>query len=438
MRVLLIQSYLGGSEPPVFPMGLACLKAALVSRGHEVSGFDPNIAGLHADYRPALAAAIEAHAPEVVGVSLRNIDSTNKRVVVFYYALFRELLTAVREHTRAPLVVGGSGFSMFAETIMRREPRIDYGVFLEGEHAFPLLLEKLAAPEATPWERVPQLFHREGDMVHFTGEGPKVDMTATPPPDMTVVDLADYRARPEAVGVESKRGCGMACVYCPYGFLNGRSCRLKEPERLVDELARLAEDHHVTSFTFTDSIFNAPAHHARAVCEAMVRRDVRLRWSAWFSERELTSDFLELALEAGCRNVILSPDGFSDDVLEALRKHLTKREILAAYEAASTIAARPEGFELSYNFFKNPPGQSLTAFLEMARFIVQAKWRLRGKVHFELNSLRVEPHTSLHQIALADGQVAPNDDLLEPRYYTQRRTAYLERLVNLLLRLRGK
>jgi hypothetical protein len=93
--------------------------------------------------------------------------------------------------------------------------------------------------------------------------------------------------------------------------------------------------------------------------------------------------------------------------------------------------------EICYNFFKNPPGQTLGAFAGLLRFFVSAKLKLRKRIHFEFSSLRVEPHTRLHAIAMKEGAVRPDDDLLYPRPYTNRRTIYIEWLFNLLLRLKG-
>jgi len=423
MRVLLVQSYLGGAEPPVFPAALACLKPALAN--HEVMAFDPNIA---ADPYGELAAAIRAFQPEAVGLSLRNIDSTNKRVVVFYYQYFKDMLDVIRQETAAPLIVGGSGFSMFAETVMEDAGLVDFGVYLEGERTFPALLDNLDAPE-----RVASVFYRKGGRVRYSGDGLKVAGDDLPEPDFGVLPVTPYLAMPWGVGLETKRGCALSCVYCPYGFLNGKKYRLKDPKRVADEAETLAA-RGARRFTFLDSVFNLPKEHAAAVCRELAARKTGLRWSAWFNERELDAPLLDLAVAAGCENVILSPDAFSDAALARLGKSIRKADILRAYVL---LKDRPE-LEVSWNFFKNPPGQTFGAFLCMAAFVIRARLHLGRRAHFEFNSLRVEPHTALHKIALAEGVAGEGDDLLRPLYYTQKRTAFIERLFNAALRLAGK
>lgn len=426
MKVLLLQAYLGGSEPPVFPIGLSCISASV--KGHELRVFDPNVA---VDPVADLQRMLEGFRPEVIGISLRNIDSTNKRKVVFYYRYLKETLDIVKDSScdKARIIIGGSGFSMFAQEIMRDEPRIDYGVYLEGERTFPALLEQLGQPGS-----VRGVFYREGGKVIFTGPNTQADLNAAPLPDRTTIGVDPYIGSTEAIGIETKRGCMLGCIYCIYGFLNGKNMRLKAPVRVVDEIEILVKEHGVKGFTFIDSVFNLPLRHAEEICREMSRRKLNVKWSAWFNEKGLTREFIELARDAGCKNVILSPDGFSDEILKKLGKNIVKEDILRCYAVLKNI----DGLEVSYNFFKNPPGQTVSAFLSLVNFCIKARREMGRRVHFEFNSIRIEPHTALFKLALEEGMVKENQNLLFPVYYSNRRTAYIDFLLNRVLGILGK
>ncbi|MBI4666709.1 MAG: cobalamin B12-binding domain-containing protein [Nitrospinae bacterium] len=425
MKVLLVQAWLGGAESPVYPIGLASIAATL--NGHDVKVFDPNVSA-----RPYedLKEITQSFAPDVAGVSLRNIDSTNKRVVVFYYERLREMIDVIKSaapHTK--IAVGGAGFSMYAEEIMRDEPRIDYGVYLEGEEVFNRLLDRLAEPEKTA-----SVYYRANGSVAFSGPGVPPSFNRLPAPAMDLVPVESYAPFRDSIGVETKRGCALNCIYCIYGFLNGREYRLKDPSRIVDEIEILVNRHGAQKFTFVDSVFNIPKSHAEAIMREMIKRRVQAKWSAWFNEKGFTREFAELAKEAGCSNFIMSPDGFSNESLKALGKNISRKDILEAYSVLRDM----DGVEVSYNFFKNPPGQTLPNFIAMALFCVRAKRAMGRRVHFEFNSIRVEPHTRLHKIALDEGLVSPADSLLKPCYYTNRKTKYIETALNFLLSLKGK
>ncbi|RNE88439.1 radical SAM protein [Marichromatium sp. AB31] len=426
MRVLLIQAFLGGNEPLVFPIGLGSLAANLV--GHQVRVLDTNLVE---SPRAALAEALAEFAPEAIGISLRNIDSTNKREVVFYYPLLGELLEVIERHARAPVIIGGSGFSMFAREIMEAEPRLDLGVHLEGEETLQLLLERLDRPET-----VPSVFYRRDGALHFSGplQGP-VDLDAIALPERGALRVGDYRAGfVDAIGVETKRGCPLSCVYCIYGYLNGKRMRLRDPRLIVDEIEALVRDHGVERFTFVDSVFNLPRAHAERICRELIARGVRARWSAWINERHADAAFMALAVRAGCVHAIFSPDAIADPTLRRLGKDMRRADILRIYR----LLSRHPGLEVSYNFFRNPPGQTLGNLLSILFFVLRARLRLGRRVHFEFSVLRIEPHTGLHRIALEEGVVDPDDPLLYPRYYTNPRTRHLDRAFDVLLWLKGR
>lgn len=426
MNILLVQAYLGGSEPPVFPIGLSCIASAV--KGHELKVFDPNVA---ANPFSEMVETLASFKPEIVGISLRNIDSTNKRKVVFYYKLLKKMIDIIKAGpcSGVKIIIGGSGFSMFAHEIMQDEPRIDYGVYLEGERTFPELLEQLEHPGS-----VKGVLYREGGKIIFTGPNIQTDLNAVQLPDRAIIGISAYIGAPDSIGIETKRGCMLGCVYCVYGFLNGKNMRLKNPVRVVDEIEALTRDMQLQSFTFVDSVFNIPLSHAEAICREIIRRRLKVSWSAWFHEDRLTEKFVKLAVDAGCNKLILSPDGFSDKTLRKLGKSIKKQDILEVFNLLKNM----RGFEVCYNFFKNPPGQDLFTFLKLMRFYVITKLRLGKRAHFEFNAMRIEPHTGLYKIALEEGLIKKEDNLLYPKYYTSMNTRYIEQIFNTMLLLKGK
>ncbi|MEO5361024.1 MAG: radical SAM protein [Nitrospirota bacterium] len=375
-----------------------------------------------------LRETIQNFSPEIIGISIRNIDSTNKRRVVFYYKYLKDTLDVIKAVSGAVIVAGGSGFSMFAAEIMKDEPRIDFGVFLEGEITLPLLIENISTPE-----KVASVYYRKDGELIFTGKGASTDVNLLNAPLRAGMNVGGYKKARDAIGVETKRGCGLTCIYCVYGFLNGKSLRLRRPAVVADEIEALASENGVTEFTFVDSMFNVPKRHAEEICTELIRRNIKgLSWSAWFSEKNLDKEFIELIKHAGCKTVILSPDGFSDAVLEKLGKHITKGDIIRTHD----LLRAEGGLEVSYNFFKNPPGQSFKTFLELMAFFATAKAQMGSRVHFEFNSMRIEPHTGLYSTALAEGIITEADDLLYPKYYTNPKTPYIETIFNALLRVK--
>ncbi|MDY7033044.1 MAG: radical SAM protein [Thermodesulfobacteriota bacterium] len=421
----MVQAYLGGSEPPIFPLGLGYIAASV--KEHTLEVFDPNVSkNPFEEFTGILSRLV----PDVVGISIRNIDSTNKRRVVFYYDFIKELICLVKnvQGDQTKIIVGGSGFSMFPQQIMEDEPRIDFGVFLEGEETFRELLHNLDRPEA-----VKGIYYRWNDEICFSGERAKPNVNTLPFAKRDGLSIRKYKEIPDAIGVETKRGCELNCAYCIYGFLNGKKYRLRDPKRVVDEIEAMVKDFNVSDFMFVDSIFNVPPSHAESICREMIRRELQVSWSAWFHDAYITDEYVDLIKKAGCIKVMLSPDALSDEILLQLKKSQRKQDILRTYR----ILKQSDGMEICYNFFKNPPGQSLKAFFNLLFFCIKAKYELGKRIHFEFNSIRIEPHTRLYEMALREGLIHKNESLLYPKYYTNTATSYIDTVFNALLRLKG-
>lgn len=437
MRVLLVQMWLGRREKPIYPIGLSTIASAL--RHHDVRLMDPNIS---LDPWKSLEQKLAEFQPEVVGLSLRNVDTTQFRDPFAYIKTLQPTLDRIKTIVpNAKRIIGGSGFSVHAEAIMERYPDLDFGVPLEGEEAFPELLEHLDHPQ-----NVAGIYHRNGsadpvnrdhdaqrsNTVHRTGQRPPPSQDQWYQPRWDLCDPRQYIQESASVGIETKRGCALSCVYCTYGFLNGKCYRLREPKKVVDEIQRLWEEFGVPEIMFVDSVFNHPRDHAEAVCRELMRRDLPLRWSAWLHEEDLDRDFLELLVDSGCYEVSFSPDGYTDEALKRLGKGITRADIQRAYQLVREFPR----LRVGYNFFANPPGQTLGGFVSLIGFFLRARWQLRGRWNgFLLGKIRIEPHTAVFNLAVKEGAITAQTNLLPddeqeliPMFYTPPNNAVIEKL----------
>jgi len=421
MKVLLIQAYLPrkGKNTPIFPLGLAYICKTL--KEHECTLLDPNTVE---QPMMAIQKTVEKTDPDVIGISLRNIDTVQSDNVFSYFNSFVSMLKFIdRIRPDAKIVVGGTGFSMFAQEIMEKLREIDYGVFLEGEHSFAELLKNMDHPE-----RVKGIYFRNNGKIFFTGRNEAIDFDLLAPPrrEFPGLNLQAYKQGPYpySIGVQTKRGCVFRCAYCTYPFLQGRDIRLRSPKKVVDEIENLVNLYDVKSVYFADPIFNFPLNHARDICEELRKRKMPIKWRAWLREDFVNRRFMIEARNAGCDLFEFSPDGGSQDALDVLQKDLALQDVKRTYELASEI----EGVKVCYNFFYQLPGENLgmvTEFYKLLFAIVTKCWKSVERI--ELNNIRIYPHTRMYQIALNEGFISDKTDLLTPTFYIPHRinTTYL-------------
>jgi radical SAM superfamily enzyme YgiQ (UPF0313 family) len=408
MRVLLCQSYLGPQtkEPIIFPLGEAYL-ASMIEKEHELRCFDPNVSS---DPANELGSILEDFRPDVVGVSFRNVDgifSFNKRS---YYPQFVSLVRTIREKAQScKLVVGGAAYSIFSKEIMEKNREIDFGIVSEGEYAFATLLKNLDNPE-----RVKNLVFRKGEKLFFTGKDEFLDFNDLPAPSREHFDLKAYKNKPASMGVQSKRGCGFECIYCLHGFLMGRTYRLRSPRKVVDEIQELVQEHGVNSFYFVDPVFNFPLDHGREICMEIIKRKLDIQWEAAFRPDFINAPFMQMAIKAGCRLFDFSPDGASDSAMRTLGKNLKVEHV----EKTIELARKTERACVAYEFVYDLPANNPEHNLGLIRLIPKIKLLCGTKLRYLLLSkMRIFPNTPLYEVALRQGKITKDVDLMFPVHY---------------------
>ncbi len=399
MKILLLQSYLGRKEPAVFPLGLSYLASYL--SGHEVSAIDPNVESEPFD---AIRKKLSDFKPEVIAISLRNIDTTVYKDRFYYYKALSATLKIIKQIVPgAYIVIGGAAFSLYAKEIMNRNPEIDFGVYLEGEETFIELLKNPECPSC-----VKGVYYRSNGKVLFSGLRKPIDFDKALLPNRDIFGLNKYY-NPVGVGVQSKRGCSLDCAYCTYQFLTGKTIRSRVPSKVVDEIELINKDPE-TPILFADPVFNLPKQHAVEICQEIIRRKVKVKWSAYFSLQGMDEAFIELAQRAGCYLFLFSPDAYSDKSLKILRKEINKSQIKRAYN----IVGKLKGARFDFSFFINPPGQDFLSFLGVIWLLLKTNFILprRKYMHISVNMPRIEPHTELHKLSVKEGTLSSSVNLL--------------------------
>jgi len=130
--------------PPVPPIGLDYLYEPLLKEGHEVSCFDFQIDG-----RENLKAKIINENPEIIGITLRNIDNAVMLDQIEFISSYVRIVKEIKRYSDAPVVLGGAGFSIMPFEILK-ETDADYGVIGDGEKTFSELLRNLSCPDKIP------------------------------------------------------------------------------------------------------------------------------------------------------------------------------------------------------------------------------------------------------------------------------------------------
>jgi hypothetical protein len=140
MNVLVI-----GTNQSVFPMPVMPIGARMVAEAAERAGHKVSVLDLMFEHDPprAIASALRKSNPDVIGLSLRNIDNNDMRGPTFYIPGLLSLIQAIRSRTEVPIVLGGAAFTVMPEEILGATG-VSRTVLMDGEVTFPLVLERLS------------------------------------------------------------------------------------------------------------------------------------------------------------------------------------------------------------------------------------------------------------------------------------------------------
>ncbi|MFA4964983.1 MAG: radical SAM protein [Thermoleophilia bacterium] len=404
-RVLLVVANREQFPEPAFPLGALYVAGALEAAGSEARIFD---AGLHRRPLAALRAELAAFRPVAVGLSLRNADNAAFPCTRTYLGWHERVARTI--HAAAPgarLVAGGPAFSIFAAELLVRLGA-DAGVAGDGEGAATLLASGSGAEMSVAGRAAGVSDARSGD------EAP-ARVWSRPPSDLREVRLPDRLGsvfpgarRYRTASVQTARGCPHGCIYCTYPALEGARLRPRPPEAVADEAERLHRELGARELFVVDSSFNADEAHLAAVCEALRRRRLPVRFSCYLQPRMRDPELFVLLAAAGCTAVDFGSDSAAADMLPALGKSFTVGDLREA-----TRAARAAGLDTCHSLLFGGPGETPETAAETVRVMDE----LTPTAVVAMAGLRIYPGTALAERARAAGLLGERDSLLSPRFY---------------------
>ena len=397
VRVLFISSnnVTSGLETPL-PLGLACVTAATEKAGHEVRLL---ALASEATWETAIRNAIAQLHPDIIGISVRNIDDQNMQGAHFFLAPLRQLVAVCRKVSRAPVVLGGAGYSIFPGSALTFLGA-DFGIQGEGEITFPALLSWLETGRRTavpPGVYLPNRAALQRSYVEH------LDTLCLPEPRLWL-DSIDTAAR---VPVQSRRGCPLDCVFCSTSAIEGKPVRKRSPELVAAWIAEVCA-RGFRNFHFVDNTFNLPPSYAKDLCRRVIDSGLGLDWWAIVYPKWVDLELVRLMAKAGCTQISLGFESGSEPILQMLNKRFHCTEVQIISEMFADAGIERFGFLLL-----GGPGET--------RDTVEESLAFAESLHLDFLKItvgiRIYPHTPLAARAVADGVVRADDDLLSPRFY---------------------
>jgi len=344
----------------------------------------------------ALVAAVDAHAPGLIGVSMTSRQ----------WLRARDVIASLREHRDIPVIAGGLQATFATETVMN-SAGFDYVCRGEGEVAMLELVTALEQRPAEPPGPLRNIVQTRPDYISVGGAG-----SAAPElhPPFSPIDALPFMARDlldETHGVvhmATQRGCPYPCTYCgarQFSDLYGSYAdygRRRSIENVLLELREIRANGPLNYITFLDDTFTINHAWVDEFCDAY-GAEFAVPFSLHARVETVNGAMLERLAAAGCRHIVYGVESGSERVRrDIMKRHASNdmfREVFSLTRAA--------GIMVTANYIIGTPGET--------RSDMDATLALHDELapyDFGYFVFYPYPGTPLYELCLANGYLPEN------------------------------
>ncbi len=399
IRVLLISANTERGDIIPLPLGLNCVYVAVWKAGHEAKHIDLMT---EEDWQTDISETITSFNPEIIGISVRNVDNQDMENTRFFLNQVKEIIDYCRKLSKAPIVLSGAGYSIFPESALDYL-EADMGIQGEGESSFTTLLNRLARGETL--SGVPGLYLRGAGLQGKRIFEKNLDKFLLPSARLSAFSIPNKKEF--MVPIQTRRGCPMACSFCPTGNIEGRVIRKRKPDLIIEEIADHVQD-GFKRFFFVDNTFNIPEDYAKEICRKIVESKLTITWWCIVYPGKIDQELAQLMADAGCAEVSLEFESGTEQILRKMNKRFSPAEASRTSEMLKEAGIKQMG-----SLLLGGPGETKETVRESLEFA--------GSLNLEslkiIIGIRIYPDTALARTAIEEGLIKPDDNLLFPRFY---------------------
>jgi radical SAM superfamily enzyme YgiQ (UPF0313 family) len=284
----------------------------------------------------------EEFKPDILG--LRSLTMGQKPL--------HEIATLAKDTCNIPFVIAGGPHATDSPENVLNNPSFDCAVIGEGEETAVDLVAKFLADESL--DSVAGIAVPSSQGIRYTAPRPLIeDLDRIPKPDYRLIDFQginrghvdfSFRLNVPHSNLFSSRGCPYKCIYCHHVF--GKRFRAHSPERLMEEIGTLHDEHGITNFQIIDDIFNLDRKRAMRFFEMVVRSNMNLVFSFPNGLRgdRVDEEMVDAMWEAGVRYIAYAVETASPRVQKLIQKHLDLDRIKEAISLSTAKGILTRGF----------------------------------------------------------------------------------------------
>lgn len=289
-----------------------------------------------------------------------------------------------------PLVVGGYKATEQVEEIFKNCPTVDIIVRGEGEETIKEVLND------APLESILGISYRKNERLIHNANRCLPDVNKIASPDRTMRGN-EYRMSLRGIDmanltfdtVLSSRGCPFNCKFCTFSLNplgQKRSYSARNVELVVDEIEKIKAN----MILFSDDNFATDAKRAEKICDLIVKRGIKKRFTAQVRvDIAKHPGLLEKMVKAGFKLLLIGVESPHDWVLEQFNKGFNSATVRRYFAVLRKYPIFYHGYFIYGNI-----GESEEEMLYISPFAKEI-----GVDSITFHKLRIEKFSPLKEIA---------------------------------------
>jgi len=356
MKLLLLNPpYQYASLPP---LGIAYIASVLEENGFEVDCVDAAFEKLG---WKNIRQMISHKNPDIVGIPVTTI--------MFKQAI--QTAKIIKEFdSNIKILMGGPHATTDPNSLLKYK-FVDFAIRGEGEYTTLELVKnfnKIAKIRGLSYKKNRRIVHNpERNFI--------TDLDELPYPARHFFDIKKYRGqfndgifyvgyKPQT-HIMASRGCPFRCTFCSKIF--GRTLRLRNPIKVVDEMEMLKNDYGIKEVMFFDDNIFVNMKWIQNFCKELINRNLNISWKAQ-SRVEITEANLKLAKKSGCNYLFFGIESGSNRVLKLMKKDMNLRQAEKIFTMCHKFGINTHAFLII-----GYPGERLNDIKKTEKFIRKVK-----------------------------------------------------------------
>ena len=366
-------AFIIANSPEIFhiiPLGPLYLAAYLRSKEHsDISVIDARHERLS---DKALSRRIKAISPDMVGISGLSME----------FAEVHRLAGLAKEiNPSCTVIVGGPYATSSPEHIMK-DPNVDFAVIGEGERTALRLISALE--NGKDFSQIDGLAYKNNQGCVINPVGTMIEELDTIPfPAWDLINVEEYfndthnhsqtpvPTSDRIMPLFTSRGCPYRCTYCHNIF--GKKIRFRSVGNVIEEIESLVKNYGVQEIEVVDDCFNFDLTRAKAICDEIVRRNIKIAISFPNGLRvdRMDEELIVKLKQAGTRVIFYAIESASPAVQQRIKKNLDLEKARKIIKQTSERGIITGGF-----FMLGFPGETKEEMLQTLRFAKESELHL--------------------------------------------------------------